>query len=488
MTSVLVLLERVEELLVLADTIDEECYRIVVEGNHVSAEVAQLCTDIESICSSLSIAPPTFKADGTILDDADELNDYSGRGICSWNMILSKETIINKLVSGMDFADEKDNLLYFSESAVIKWIESINPFTVSESDMGPSFDNDIIVWLNNSKIRFGGNKIAVFPVGNTDFPEIQSKPLPERKDISELVRTNGDELLKIRPDTFVILWGDKTNALAESIMHLAIKSLVASISYELKKCDSSYLITFKGTKSFTADLNAKCNAPIEKLQNDLIKTVRWVYSERCETRQQLVMDCLSLDMNATNNFYDELNENLSVSLQQSQDSYAFVILDRKDAYHKEMRELLKDMRSQADMYASKVRDIVGNVTRDTLGVFAFVGYSFLGKFDKANISELLKSHELSLLVKFLAGYLVLSFIMQLTIHLRDSSLTTRESKEWLRVLQRYTSREENKESFLKPIRKRKKTLNWALVIMGIIYITLAASTWNLPKIALWLLS
>ncbi|EBW2650618.1 hypothetical protein DEI20_23675 [Salmonella enterica subsp. enterica serovar Newport] len=163
-------------------------------------------------------------------------------------------------------------------------------------------------------------------------------------------------------------------------------------------------------------------------------------------------------------------------------------LDRKDAYHKEMRELLKNMRSQADMYASKVRDIVGNVTRDILGVFAFVGYSFLGKFDKANINELLASHELALLVKFLAGYLVLSCAMQVIVHWRDASLTTEESKKWLRVLQRYTSREENKESFLEPIMKRKKTLFLALFIIMMVYTILAICTWNLPVIASYLLS
>lgn len=153
-----------------------------------------------------------------------------------------------------------------------------------------------------------------------------------------------------------------------------------------------------------------------------------------------------------------------------------------------MRELLKDMRSQADMYASKVRDIVGNVTRDTLGVFAFVGYSFLGKFDKTNLDELLKSHELSLLVKFLAGYLLLSFGLQLIVHCRDASLTTTESKKWLNVLQRYTSREENKESFLEPITKRRRTLYWALLIMALIYLPLAIATWKLPTIALCLVS
>ncbi|WP_145494302.1 hypothetical protein [Yersinia bercovieri] len=175
-------------------------------------------------------------------------------------------------------------------------------------------------------------------------------------------------------------------------------------------------------------------------------------------------------------------------MQQSQDSYAFVILDRKDAYHKEIRELLKDMRSQADMYASKVRDLVSNITRDVLGILAFVGYSFLGKFDNKNIDQLLASHELSLLVKFLSGYLILSCVLQVIIHSRDAFLTLNESEKWLKVLQRYTSREENQESFLLPIRKRRRTLFISLGVMVSIYIVLALTMWFLPTIVTWLLS
>lgn len=490
MEAMQTLLAKVETLSSLASHTAEECYRMTVTGAGITDRIVTLCLEIEQFCAALNISGPSFKVNGTMLDGADELSDYLHLNNCEWCVLLSKSSIISKLSEEVIFAQGKENLLYFSEAAVLKWVNSIDPFSSANSSVSPSFENETIIWLYKSKICFGGNLIKVIPVGTKDIecPNNLNHNLPLRDDIYNLVKIKSDEIILIRPETFIVSWGDVKSPLAQSFMSLAVKSLISCICCELKKSGNEYFVCFKGTKSFLGALGGKCPDSLEKLQAELIKTVRWIYSERNETRQQLVMDRLSLDMIQNNDFYLELAQNIEVALQQSQDSYAFVILDRKDAYHKEMRELLKDMRSQADMYASKVRDIVGNVTRDTLGVFAFVGYSFLGKFDKANLNELLKSHELSLLVKFLAGYLVLSFLLQLIIHIRDATLTASESKKWLNVLQRYTSREENKESFLEPIKIRRRTLYWALFLMGCIYTALALSTWNLPYIAQTLLT
>lgn len=490
MDAVLTLLAKVEVLKTLASHTVEECYRITVKGTGMSDRIVTACLEIEQLCSTLDIPAPTLRVDNYSLDGAEELSDYIHANSCEWGMVFSKDSIISKLIIGIDFASGKDNLLYFSETSAFEWINNLDPFSVTLGNMSPSFEKETFIWLHNSNISFGGERISVLPVGTKILPvgSVKSHNFPKRDDINNLVRINSNEMLIIRPETFIISWGDNTSPLAKGFMLLAVKSLISCICCELKKNQKGYFVTFKGTKSFVGFLGDDCDVSLVQLQNELIKTIIWVYSERSETRQQLVMDRLSLDMISKNNFFEEIKLNISVALQQSQDSYAFVILDRKDAYHKEMRELLKDMRSQADMYASKIRDIVGNVTRDTLGVFAFVGYSFLGKFDKANLDELLKSHELSLLVKFLAGYLILSFVLQLIVHWRDSSLTTAESKKWLRVLQRYTSREENKESFLEPITKRRRTLYWAFLVMACIYGGLAISIWKLPSIVLYLLS
>lgn len=141
---------------------------------------------------------------------------------------------------------------------------------------------------------------------------------------------------------------------------------------------------------------------------------------------------------------------------------------------------MKDMKSQADLYASKVRDLVSSLTRDILSVLVFIGFSFIGKFDQRNIHALLESTELSLLVKFLAGYLLLSCVLQFISHLRDASLAYEESRTWLDVLQHYSSRSDKQDRFLTPIDRRRVTLFVAMGIIGLIYAILILVTWNLP--------
>lgn len=68
--------------------------------------------------------------------------------------------------------------------------------------------------------------------------------------------------------------------------------------------------------------------------------------------------------------------------------------------YNEMRELMKDMKAQADLFAAKVRDLVASLTRDILGILVFIGFSFIGKFDLKDLESLLLSNALSLVVKF----------------------------------------------------------------------------------------
>ncbi|EBW2650620.1 hypothetical protein DEI20_23685 [Salmonella enterica subsp. enterica serovar Newport] len=334
MDAVLALLARVEEVSVLADSVQEECYRLTVTGSSVSSRIVVLCQEIEQFCRILNVSSPVYRVDNYTLDEPDELSDYLNKEACSWSIVLGKHAIASLLSSRTGFADSKDNLLYLSEAPALKWINSVDPFASIENNTAPSFDKEVIIWLYKSELCFGGKGVTVIPVGTTSLPGdthfLQS--LPDRSEISELVRMNANELIKIRPESFIISWGDTNSLLAKSFMLLAVKCLVASICFELKKDHEDYLVTFKGTKSLAISLNDECHIPLDTLQSELIKTVLWIYSERRETRLQLVMDRLSLDMIPGQNFYEELAENIGAALQQSQDSYAFVILNRRSEY------------------------------------------------------------------------------------------------------------------------------------------------------------
>ncbi|AYY47777.1 hypothetical protein [Citrobacter freundii] len=490
MDSIELLLSQIDRLCAISDEVVEESYRLTISGSKVDQAIAELCLEIGQSSSDLTLPCPTFKV-GNENVDAEEVTEFVCSEDSKWCVVISKNPLAQRLALNKGDVSDFNHILFLSELRAIKWVKARDPFITENGDIEPDFVDKTIIWIYNLTTACGGNHIIVLPANQTiENTNATNKnfALPEASEVADLVKINSDNHLRIRPDAFIITWGERNSEIAVAFILLAVKNLLASISNELKSVGVDYFVSFKGTKVLTKSLCENVDVDLSILQDNLIKTVSWVYAERKETRLQLVMDRLSLDIIPANSFYKEVSENINIALQQSQDSYAFVILDRKDAYHKEMRELLKDMRSQADMYASKVRDLVSNITRDILGILAFVGYSFLGKFDKKNISELLDSHELNLLVKFLAGYLFLSCVLQVVVHLRDAFLTSKESENWLKVLQRYTSREENKESFLQPIKKRRGTLYISLSIMAVIYLILALCTWNLPSIVSFLLA
>ncbi|HDL7687539.1 TPA: hypothetical protein PXP22_002119 [Yersinia enterocolitica] len=484
-----VLLTKLDILCGISSRVLEESYRLTVSGDCIDQGLVTLCSEIAQLSAALGLPCPTFKVDSNFVG-VDEMVEFLRATKSEWCIVVSKKPIADLLAQRSDNVSSEANVVFLSEARALDWVNKIDPFAEVNSQLEPDFKTNTTIWVHKLSEASGGDVISIIPADGNFVRGLDRTiaTLPETTEVSELVHINSDEYLQIKPKTFILTWGACHTDIALAFSLIAIRNLVASICYELKKENGQYYACFKGTKKLTVNLSEKALVDILKLHDELIKTVSWVYRERAETRLQLVMDRLSLDIISTNDFYSELTENISTALQQSQDSYAFVILDRKDAYHKEIRELLKDMRSQADMYASKVRDLVSNITRDVLGILAFVGYSFLGKFDNKNIDQLLASHELSLLVKFLSGYLILSCVLQVIIHSRDAFLTLNESEKWLKVLQRYTSREENQESFLLPIRKRRRTLFISLGVMVSIYIVLALTMWFLPTIVTWLLS
>lgn len=112
----------------------------------------------------------------------------------------------------------------------------------------------------------------------------------------------------------------------------------------------------------------------------------------------------------------------------------------------------------------------------------------IAKFDHKELELLLSSGELSLLMKFMSGYLILSCLLQLITHWRDSSLSYDESHKWLKVMQNYTSMADHQERFTNPLNKRRETFIIAMVVSAFLYGVLAFLVWNLPCITSLLLA
>jgi hypothetical protein len=476
------LCKNINDLCAIATKVSEESFRITIKGDELSQEIAILISKLHTLLESMGLNLPTFQS-GNISIDPEERGDFSEFLGASWSITLGKTALTELLTSRQN--DTK--VLFFSTENFNKWVSEIDPF-IKNSPLHPDFTNPITIFVDGLAESFGGPSVWVVPL-NFDVAamgDIEPCDLPSSSAVHKLIHINSDCLMIISPLGWVITWGNLEQDLAKNWLKLSAMVLSACLVQELYRSDNTIHATLRGTKLISVPLTR--DVELGGLHQILIQTVLWVYDQRPETRVKLIMDRLSIDFTPTQSLLVGMKESLPEALKQAMDSYAFVILDRKDAYHKEMRELMKDMKSQADLYAAKVRDLVSAISRDVLGILVFLAASFLGKFDQSKIHEVIASNEFSLLMKFMAGYLIVSFTLQLLTHLSDANLSYRESTKWLKVLQNYTSREDNNDGFIRPILNRRLTLFFALGGVGLIYVLLAILVWNLTFVIQLLLA
>ena len=469
------LLGIIENLAVDAVIVKEEGRRLTLEGQSLNEAIRNKLAQLFDIlcqenCSTAGVIIVSDRQNLGPDDLADESYDDE-----PWRFVLAKSELAKKVAA----REVEDTLLFFSLNGFHRWLETIDPF-IHPINPEPDFATPTTIRVNGLQHAFGGESLWILPVG-APVPEIKTVDMPQMSEIHGLIHVNAaDRSIRVCPGGFALTWGVINEDTAGPLLKMSALVLSACLIQELKRVDGQYEATLRGTKRVSMPLEKPDQIIQCQTLAKLVEAVAWVYQERPETRLKLVMDRLSIDSQPDDTLLFCMQEYIDVALQQARDSYAFVILERKDAYHKEMRELMKDMKAQADLFAAKVRDLVSSLTRDILGVLVFIGFSFIGKFDQKNLASLLISDELSLVVKFLAGYLVLSCVLQLIMHWRDVSLTYKESQKWLDTLQNYTSRKDKEDNFLSLLRQRKKTLYIAMAISGVFYAGLTIITWNLP--------
>ncbi|MEL0638692.1 hypothetical protein V6259_18300 [Marinomonas sp. TI.3.20] len=398
------------------------------------------------------------------LDDPELYEDSA-----PWKVTLSKDNIAKKLsdLSG-------DTHLFLNIESFFSFLELLDPFQKDSH----RYDSHTRLFLVNGLDKPMGGEHFYAVSTNSGFPNLEPK-LPNSDDVHNLVHVNTTESVRVCPRSISLNSAGSELTNIPNLKRGVAKLLAACLVQELKTVEGIEKITVKGSKKQTVDLSSGMEDISDTFLDQLNNAVIWVYEERSETRLQLIMDRLSLDMNDTDSYLEALDRHLERALEQAKDSYAFVILDRKDDYHKEVRELIKDMRTQADLYATKTRALVGSLARDTLGILVFLSFSFMTRAQKFDMDVFLTNEVISLILSVIAIYLSISLALQVMVHLRDDGLTKQENDHWLKVLQNYTKTDDQRENFLKPIEKRRKTFHYAMGVIILLYCLLIYIVLNL---------
>lgn len=464
----------IADLSLLASKVTEEARRISLIGDAMNPPLRDKIADLLTLLNSEFHTQAIVRIDNQENISTEDLADnlFDGK---PWRLVLSKPDLVQPL----QLRPDEDTLLFFSPAGFQQWLSGIDAF-VYPTERELDFARPLTIRVAGLEHGYGGELLWVLPI-NAPAPEFQKVSLPETSVVQGLIHVNAiDKSLRVCPQGFALTWGKPDAANAGALLKISALTLSACLIQELKRMDGRYEATLHGTKRVTMPLDKDNEQVAPAILEKLVETVSWVYEERPETRLKLVMDRLSIDSQAEDSLLSCMHDYLDQALQQARDSYAFVILERKDAYHKEMRDLMKDIKTQSDLFAAKIRDLVAALTRDILAILAFIGLSFFGKFDHRNLAPMLNSNEFSLLVKFLSVYLLISCALQLSMHWRDANLSYKESEKWLETLQNYTSRRDREDNFLNILNARRQTLYDAMWVAAGFYLSMSVLVWHLP--------
>lgn len=469
------------ELKSLSQNYSEEPTRIRISGDDFNESIRGVLSQILGECHVLGISEPTVLISGDYLDEDDLCSTHLDGD--EWNVFFGK----NDIASSIEYREHESKYIFLSITEFNKWIVNYDPF-LFEQPQSLQFDSKTTIVIVGLEHAFGNKDVWFIPYGMELPIDFNDDYFPTGNDVSSIVRVSSSNGIRLRPELFCITWGDYQFESSLPVIKKFSEILIACLSQELKVVAGRYHVTIRGAKKVTFELSSQdTNVSLDDFHK-IMSAVKWVYAERAETRLQLITDRLSIDADSGKCYLFNVCEHIDFALSQAKDSYAFVILDRKDAYYKELREIMKDMKSQADLYAAKVRDLISSLARDILGVLLFVSMSFIGKFDRKQIQELLGSNEAGLMLKCISIYLLITCFVTIFIHWRDVTLSYRESRTWLTVLQQYSSSEDRVQRFIEPLTSRLITLFIVGAFTAIVYIVLAIIVWNLQFVVELLLS
>jgi len=460
----------------LATSWEETASSLSVEGR-LSAESLQALTDVVASFEAASLALPnlrldeeSYDRDGLIAIASDDPMDWPGE----WKIGLDKGRMLDEVPAG----DEA--LVFLRREAFVTWSERLSPFELGGIKRG--VNTHVIV--SGLKSAFGGPRLSVLPL-RADLsvePENGFK-FPEEPDVLKLIHVISDRSLLMDPGAVALTWGDREQDDASALRRLSAMVVALCMVQDVYLRDNAVRVVLRGTRRVELPLVAGQNESVSVSQLDEIyAAVEWIFSEREETRHKLLTDRLSIDVRDDTSLMSALTKFLTEALKQAKERYGFVILDRKDAYHKELRDLMKDVRAQADLYAAKVRDLVAALSRDTLAVLFMIGVSLVGRTNTNAIQGLVSTTEVQIFFKVLAIYFVLSIVLQGVSHWRDLSLARREGSEWHKLTREYVPQSTFEEHFEAPRRRRHNFFKIALVICAAVYFALAWLSWNIASV------
>ena len=438
---------------------DENWGYISFSGTYYSQNKSYF-EDVNSELSKLSIQNSIHffieKTEKSCQDFIEELQNSD-----NWKLTINKNVLLNK--------EEAYNFFY-SDQKLIDWIKQTNPF----SDDYPLNNKKIRIIVNGLQENFGGNN---FIVCNSDYNFIENIDTMwndyDESLIMDKIHIISSSKLIIKPLNHFLTFG-KINDISRYFYRNSILVLLASLCNELYENGKIVLRGFRKIE-INLGLNYLGNEISTEYQELLASAVRWVYQlsekERCDLKLKLLSERITLDIDYSLPYFQGLSTIIKEATSQAKERYNFIIYDRKDLYQKELKDLLKDLKTLSELYSNKLRILLSNLLRDVLAAFILVGITLFSK--TTEIEKLFENKLIRYVFLGFGLYFIISAIFQLITDIFDIYRSNKEFDYWKNVSKEYMTQEEFKKHKSETLIKRAKGTMALYVVVILCYFAIS---------------
>jgi len=397
-----------------------------------------------------------------------ELDEVSQGG--RWTLTAAKASLITAF--GFTPASNEVVVLFFSPAAFDRW--ACRQTALKEGFRWP---DRLTILVDSLSGHVAGPKLRC---GNLeqDLPAFDTQAATiEPKVVSALVQIALEASNRQIGQAF-ITQGNLEHAEFACLLRWSERDAARLLCDEVAYRSDRFQVTLRGARRVSMVLDEPAIAPTKQEVELLQSSVVWCFAEHRDARHALLIDRLALDGKEDASFITYLRDNLKAALQDARDRYRLVVLEKKDAATKETREIMKDVRAQADAYAAKVRDLTSTFLRDLVAALLLVGFGLLGKINSEALGQLINAKAVNVFFCVLSGYFVLWATLQIATHWRDLTLTTRELRNWWFLTRSSLPGEEVKRVLDDVITPRRRMFFTALWVVALSNLAIAIALWN----------
>ncbi|QDE41380.1 hypothetical protein FIV34_20350 [Luteibacter pinisoli] len=471
------LLESLRSLLAASQDVAEAHDHVSATGTEVEyAELASFMREATSVNLDASV-----RLNGGTIDISLPLNPLIAGDV--WRLSLSKNLVITAL--GL-LEDEVSVFLFVSPGALDRWLQSIPTI----SNKRPAMPRRLTIHVVDGLAQVTGPNIRVIassrqPIG---FDVEDAQRFPSTEDVAGLVHlTSGTP--SFAPSVVALTRGDLDHPQADSVRKIAERAMLLCLSSEIVEREGKQVAILRGGRRSELPLLPDGEYEAPSLHNilNLQAAISWLFSDNKETRHSLLVDRVCLEQRDGESLLDVVRRVISLAVVDAKEKYRIFVLDKKDASAKELRDVLKDVRAQADTYSAKVRDLLSSFLRDAIALLLLLGVGLFSKIDSNELAKLPSSSAAGWLFVVLGSYFLISGASQITFHSMDLRLTRQELLRWLGASRNYLTQSKIETVVREGIVSRRKFFVKAMIALGIVYALTATALFCWEPIVVWLI-